>query len=189
LIVAPGVAKGGTVASTPVSHVDLFPTLAQLCGVKPPTNLQGQSLVPMLVDPAAVGRGWALTQVTRGNQPPRAAQATDASRGANNPRAAGTQGNRNDPGNRNDNARFFGYSLRTPKWRYTEWDESKRGSELYDHEADPKELNNLAGSPDHQAIVEGLSKELRSAVSATYPTSGIIPELIPGIWAPNLTEP
>jgi iduronate 2-sulfatase len=85
--------------------------------------------------------------------------------------------------------RFFGYSLRTPKWRYTEWDESKRGSELYDHEADPKELHNLAGSPDHQAIVEGLSKELRSAASATYPTSGIIPELIPGIWAPNLTEP
>lgn len=189
LIVAPGVAKGGTVATAPVSHVDLFPTLAQLCGVKPPTNLQGQSLVPMLVDPAATGRGWALTQVTRGNQPPRAAQATDASRGANNPRAAGTPGNRNDPGNRNENARFFGYSLRTPKWRYTEWDESKRGSELYDHDTDPKELNNLAGSPDHKEIIEGLSKELRSAASATYPTSGMIPELIPGIWAPNLTEP
>ena len=51
LIVAPGRGTSGGVAKSPVSHVDLFPTLAELCGVTPPANLQGQSLVPMLQGP------------------------------------------------------------------------------------------------------------------------------------------
>src|SRR5436305_7453849 len=61
LIVAPGMKPG--VAATPVNHVDVFPTVAELCGVSAPTNLQGQSLVPMLKNTATIGRGWALTQV------------------------------------------------------------------------------------------------------------------------------
>src|SRR5262249_24597712 len=69
LIVAPGTAGKGSVAKTPVSQVDLFPTLAELCGVKMPSNLQGQSLVSILKDPSATGRGWAITQVTRGGGP------------------------------------------------------------------------------------------------------------------------
>jgi iduronate 2-sulfatase len=36
--------------------------------------------------------------------------------------------------------RFFGYTLRTPRWRYTEWDQGDQGRELYDHDADPREL-------------------------------------------------
>jgi iduronate 2-sulfatase len=167
LIVAPGAAKGG-VAKSPVSQVDLFPTLAELCGVKAPENLQGQSLVPMLKDPAAVGRGWAITQVMRGGGPLRASVTTNV--GADGPR-------------------FFGYTLRTPRWRYTEWDEGKKGRELYDHDADPKELKNLASDPAHAKTVEELSQKLRSAAKGTFPPSGQTPELKPGLWAPNLTEP
>src|SRR5688572_2467446 len=66
LMVAPGVSQRGGVVATPVSHVDLYPTLTALADVKAPANLQGQSLVPMLKDPAEKGRGWALTQVVRG---------------------------------------------------------------------------------------------------------------------------
>ena len=38
------------------------------------------------------------------------------------------------------NATFMGYSVRTDKWRYTEWDDGARGVELYDEAADPNEL-------------------------------------------------
>ena len=65
LIVAPGVAKKGTRAETPVGLIDLYPTLTELCGVDAPENLQGQSLVPILKDANAEGRGWALSQVNR----------------------------------------------------------------------------------------------------------------------------
>jgi arylsulfatase A-like enzyme len=157
IVVAPGKCPPGSVAPAPVSQVDLFPTLAELCGIQPPRNLQGQSLVPLLADPQAPGRGWALTQVTRGT-------------GKGQPR-------------------FFGYSLRTPRWRYTEWDEGRKGRELYDHDADPRELTNLADVAVHAATVADLSVRLKDAVAATLPPSGVIPELKPGLWAPNLTDP
>jgi uncharacterized sulfatase len=42
---------------------------------------------------------------------------------------------------------FMGYSVRTDRWRYTEWDEGKRGVELYNEADDPRELRNLAAHP------------------------------------------
>jgi uncharacterized sulfatase len=39
----------------------------------------------------------------------------------------------------------MGRSVRNERWRYTEWDGGRAGAELYDHESDPRELNNLAG--------------------------------------------
>ncbi len=156
LIVAPGIGRPGSVVRTPVGLVDLYPTLAELCRVSSPTNLQGQSLVPMLKDPSVVGRGWALSQVTRR-------------------RGRGEQ--------------FFGYTLRTARWRYTEWDEGREGRELYDHEADPKELKNLAGDPALAGTVAELSAQLRAAVRASFPPSGVRPQVREGLWAPSLTHP
>ena len=51
-----------------------------------------------------------------------------------------------------------GYSLRTARYRYTQWGENgSEGAELYDRQADPQELTNLARSSrarrDSQAIV------------------------------------
>jgi arylsulfatase A-like enzyme len=173
LIVAPGRlvgegAKQGAAANSPVSHVDLFPTLAELCGVTPPKNLQGQSLVPILKDPSAVGRGWAITQVVRGGGLGRATVTRDVG---------------------SDGDRYFGYTLRTPRWRYTEWDEGRQGRELYDHETDPKELKNLADDAGHGLTVVELSEKLRAAAKQTFPPSGVTPEIKPAVWAPNLTEP
>jgi iduronate 2-sulfatase len=167
LIAAPGVAKEGNASETPVGLVDLYPTLAELCGVDPPENLQGQSLVPMLKDASATGRGWALTQVTRGG---RARRGPSVAEGREGPR-------------------FFGYSLRTPRWRYTEWDEGREGRELYDHDADPKELTNLADDPNYGQTVAELSQQLHEAVKSALPPSGQTPELREDVWAPNLTDP
>ena len=56
---------------------------------------------------------------------------------------------------------FMGYSVRTDKWRYTEWDGGKRGVELYDETADPQELRNLAADRAHQKVVADMQRVLR----------------------------
>ena len=62
----PGQTKSGSSSEGLVELVDLFPTLAELCDVTPPSELQGRSLVPMLHDPASGGKDVAYTVVTRG---------------------------------------------------------------------------------------------------------------------------
>jgi iduronate 2-sulfatase len=167
IIVAPSVTKPNTAAKAPVAHLDLYPTLAELCGVESPKNLQGQSLVPMLKDPAVEGRGWALTQVSRNAR----VGTKEAGKGVREPK------------------RFFGYTLRTPRWRYTEWDEGRQGRELYDHDADPRELTNLAEKPEHAEVVSELSEKIRTAAASSFPSSGGAPELKKeGLWYPSLTD-
>ena len=65
LIAAPGIKPG--VARGLVEFVDLYPTVADLCGLTPPPNLAGRSLRPLLRDPATPGKPAAFTLVTRGN--------------------------------------------------------------------------------------------------------------------------
>ena len=156
IVAAPGLGVEGGICKSPVGLVDLYPTLAGLCRVKAPDNLQGQSLVPMLKDPAVPGRGWALSQVSRGGR---------------------KQG------------RFFGYTLRTPRWRYTEWADGRQGRELYDHDSDPRELVNLADDPAQRETVARLSTQLREAIPRTFPASGQTPPIQEAVWAPNLTDP
>ncbi len=83
---------------------------------------------------------------------------------------------------------FFGYSLRTSRWRYTEWDEGQQGRELYDHASDPKELVNLADSADHAATIAELSAKLGAAIATTMPTSGETPPVREGPWNPGLVR-
>jgi iduronate 2-sulfatase len=153
LIVSPG-AVSNSVAKTPVALVDLYPTLTELCGVQAPPNLQGQTLVPLLKNPDLPGRGWAVTQVTRGT----------------------------------GEKQFSGYSLRTARWRYTEWDGGTHGRELYDHDTDPRELTNLASLNAHTKMLADLSRQLQSAVVATFPVSGVRPEVKEGLWSPQLKK-
>jgi iduronate 2-sulfatase len=157
IMAGPGVKTPGTVAKAPVGHIDLYPTLAEICGVETPGNLQGNSLAPILEDHSNPGKGWTITEVVRG-------------------------GGKKGP-------RVFGTSIRTPRWRYTEWDEGKQGRELYDHDVDPREITNLAENPKHAETIAKLSAQVQAAYKNTYPTSGEIPEIRPGTWAPNLTDP
>lgn len=54
----------------------------------------------------------------------------------------------------------MGRSVRTKRWRYTEWDEGRSGVELYDHAVDDQELTNLAKDPEFKEIMSTLSKKL-----------------------------
>ena len=167
IIAAPGVTKPGTVCETPVGLIDLYPTLTELSSVKVPVQIQGQSLVPMLKDVNEKGRGWSLSQVVRGGGFKRMGASA----------AVGDNGKR-----------FFGYTLRTPRWRYTEWDEGNQGRELYDHDNDPNEITNLADKPEHAATVKELSDQIRAAAKATFPADGKTPELRNDMWNPILTK-
>ncbi len=119
--------------------VDVYPTLADLCGIAPPKHLAGKSLAPILEDPTRTVRETALTTfdtLDRVNKPPL------------RPRAVG-------------------YSIRTERWRYTEWGpDAQYGAELYDHWNDPQEYVNLALAPHMQETAAKMKKLLDRHVAA-----------------------
>lgn len=67
VIVAPHVTTPGTVCDRPVSLVDLYPTLIELCALPAKADLDGLSLVPLLHDPKAARERPALMTEMRGN--------------------------------------------------------------------------------------------------------------------------
>ena len=59
--------KLGQTCAAPVSLIDLYPTLAELCKVPAPDSLDGQSLVPLLHDPGRRTERVVLTSFDPGN--------------------------------------------------------------------------------------------------------------------------
>ncbi len=122
-----------------VELLDLYPTLADLCGLPAPTSLEGVSLRPVLEDPTKSVKPAAFTWHPRPAYPP----------GQSDPDA-------------------MGYSMRTDRYRYTEWRDFKTGHpvarELYDHAVDPRETVNIAASA---SVVEALSKLLAETLPRT----------------------
>lgn len=66
-VVAPGLTEPGSECSRPVSLLNLFPTLADLCGLPAPPGLEGVSLRPLLEDPSAPWDRPAVMTFERGN--------------------------------------------------------------------------------------------------------------------------
>ena len=59
------------------------------------------------------------------------------------------------------NPKAWGYSMRTPRYRYIEWLAGEAGVELYDHHNDPNEVHNLAQKPKYKDLVAQLKKQLQ----------------------------
>jgi iduronate 2-sulfatase len=69
IISVPSQKTAGQASSRPVELVDLFPTLADLAGLTPPSHLEGVSLRPLIENPKAPWEHAAYTQVQRGANP------------------------------------------------------------------------------------------------------------------------
>ena len=91
IIWAPGCAGMGKSTRGIAEELDIYPTLAELCGLTPPSVIQGTSLVPLLNDPSGPGKEGAYTEVWR-------------------------EGTKENP-----KERALGYTVRTDQYRYTEW--------------------------------------------------------------------
>ena len=67
IVAGAGVAARGKNSMRTVEFLDMYPTLAELCGFSgTPTNLHGRSLVPLLKNPSASWSKPAISQVRRG---------------------------------------------------------------------------------------------------------------------------
>ena len=129
LIRAPGISQAGGVTTQPVSLIDLYPTLADLCNLQGDTRknnqgapLDGFSMRPLLANPQA--GNW------------------DGPDGALTMRFAGPQNN-NVPAKQH-------WAYRTERYRYIVYNDANE--ELYDHSNDPHELRNLADNPEYASL-------------------------------------
>jgi uncharacterized sulfatase len=134
ILAQPGAAGRGRPSRRIVEWLDLYPTLIDLCGLpQPRQTLDGVSLRPLLNDPNAPWDRAAFTLVP-------VAEGSDA-----------------------PDAKIRGRTVRTSRWRYTEFGQGNPGArQLFDHESDPRELHNLADDPAHAATVA----ELRALLHA-----------------------
>ncbi len=62
---------------------------------------------------------------------------------------------------------FLGRTVRTERWRYTEWPDGS--AELYDQDADPREYANLADSTQYAATRAALKQILHEGWKAALP--------------------
>jgi arylsulfatase A-like enzyme len=66
ILKVPGMSQPGWRTRSLVETVDLYPTLAELCGLDAPDDLAGTSLVPMVRDPGHPGKSFAYSFHPRG---------------------------------------------------------------------------------------------------------------------------
>jgi iduronate 2-sulfatase len=130
LISAPGMANGSRTEAL-AELLDIYPTLVELCELPAASGVEGKSLAPVLKDPKEWVKEFALTQ---------------------HPRPA--YYNNDTP----PNPEVMGYSIRTDRFRYAEWRNWKTGAtdarELYDHQSDPDETQNLVDEPQFAGDVK-----------------------------------
>ncbi len=142
---APGVSKSGKNCNRPVSLIDLYPTLLDLCGLPDNTMkndkgrpLDGFSVKPLLSDPVKgkwEGPDYAITALYKWAQ-------------------------YYDPA-------YQSYSLRFKDWRYIRYENGKE--ELYHTVKDNHEWNNLALDSKHSETLEKFRKKLLSIIPKSIP--------------------
>jgi len=131
LVSIPGLQNAGKICRKPVSLIDLYPTLIDLCHLPKNPNgmngpqLEGHSMVPFLLDPLYgkwEGPDVAFTSLTQG--------ADDK----------------------------FYYAVRSDRYRYIYT--YNHEEELYDHQTDSEEWHNQANNPEYLTIKNQMRSKL-----------------------------
>jgi len=134
-----------------VEFVDVYPTLAELCGLPKP-DVDGVSLKPVLENPTVTVKPVAISQYPKG---------------AGIAKKEGAKGTAKRD--------VMGYSIRDDRWRLTLWrsleDNRIVDTELYDEVNAPKEPENLAKKPENQEVIARLSKFLPPPIPAADPNA------------------
>ena len=72
-----------------------------------------------------------------------------------------------------DGIEYMGYSVRTDRFRYTEWVDWQTGdlkaTELYDHEVDPLETTNVSDNEDYAGSLQKMAEILTTGWTAAGP--------------------
>lgn len=147
IVVDPRIASAGKACSRPVSLIDIYPTLVDLCGLTGDTRknetghrLDGHSLRPLLDNPEAggwTGPAEALTALYKWRT-------------------------RYDPAAES-------YALRSEGWRYIRYENGKE--ELYATTTDPHEWTNLADDPAFGSKLQAFRQKLAERL----PPAGELP--------------
>ncbi len=136
----PGQKATGKPSERFVEFVDIFPTLADVCGLPKPEGVEGFSFAPLLNDPK---KEWKLAAFS---QYPRGSKETGPLMGY----AVRTEG------------------YRYVEWR-KKGTADVVSRELYDHKADPNEDVNIADDSKNRAIIEQHAKILADGWKANTP--------------------
>jgi iduronate 2-sulfatase len=130
IIRQPGAKANGQPCSALVEFVDIYPTLCELAGLPVPESLEGESLAPLLNDATGKIKDAAFSQF------PRKQEGRD----------------------------YMGYAMRTERYRYVEWLDAVHGEavsrELYDHQNDAAENDNLADRPENSTLLDELGQKM-----------------------------
>jgi arylsulfatase A-like enzyme len=140
VVIAPGITKAGTICRKPISLIDIYPTIIDMCGLPKVHNaktnkqpLSGHSIKRFLRDPK--NGKW------------------------DGPDVALTCVYDNDLDEANvEKIQTYHYSVKSEDFRYTLY--SNDAEELYDHRNDPHEWKNLAKDPGYKQVKSEMKRKL-----------------------------
>ena len=145
IISSPNAKQKGKVSDSIVELVDIYPTILDLANIAIPSHVASRSFAGLLDAPHMTFRSSALSQ--------------SHSQAMSNKRKSAVLSR---PGVQLDG--MLGYSIRTERYRYTEWGGGVHGGEMYDHKEDPEEFNNIWGDKGYSDEKKQLQALLRKRI-------------------------
>jgi iduronate 2-sulfatase len=135
LISVPGQKAAGRKSASLAEFIDIYPTLADVCGLPKPKDVEGVSLKPVLDDASAQVRPVAISQYPR-----------------------------NDAGKSLMGYSIRDDRWRLTLWRDRK-DNTIHATELYDEANDPHETVNVAAKSEHAEVISRLTKFLPAPIA------------------------